>query len=80
MKNETRNENITFFLKSDTFIVSIKSVDIALYECFGNIFGTISTVFALYMPWYKIKNLYNRLMASNSHICKYKIAIWPLFS
>ena len=55
MKNETRNENITFFLKSDTFIVSIKSVDIALYECFSIIFGTISTVFALYMPWYKIK-------------------------
>ena len=60
MKNETRNENITFFLKSDTFIVSIKSVDIAFYECFSNIFGTISTVFALYMPWYKIKNVYNR--------------------
>ena len=60
MKNETRNENITFFLKSDTFIVSIKSVDIALYECFSNIFGTISTVFVLFMPWYKIKNVYNR--------------------
>ena len=43
---ENFKDLFTFFLKSDTFIVSFKSVDIALYECFSNIFGTISTVFA----------------------------------